>query len=267
MGIVKLTDLPELEEYRQGDGTVFVAVQNGVLYQLPADLINELLVGSSLDSTLTDEAKAANAKAVGDELAKIKQDIEDLKYVPIEITAFTARPSSYLMGSTADAVVLSWSTNKTPKAVKVKGIDVDPEATTFTDERGYTSNTSFRLTVTDEREKTAERDVWIYFQNVVYYGGCAVPEEVTGELVSSLTQTRKDTRQGTYQATVGDGQRFVFALPSRMGTPTFAVGGFVGGFSRIAEKLDVTNTAGYTEHYDVWASDQEGLGNTSVVVS
>jgi hypothetical protein len=57
-----------------------------------------------------------------------------------------------------------------------------------------------------------------------------------------------------------------YCLPNSLGTPIFAVGGFMGGFSKVAS-LNFTNFSGYTSTYDIWKSDQSSLGVTTVTIS
>jgi hypothetical protein len=51
-----------------------------------------------------------------------------------------------------------------------------------------------------------------------------------------------------------------------MGTRSFKVGGFDGGFT-LYDTISFTNASGYTEEYYVYRSDNAGLGQTSVTVS
>ena len=46
----------------------------------------------------------------------------------------------------------------------------------------------------------------------------------------------------------------------------FNVGGFDGGFFKVSTQ-DYTNPSGHTESYQVWRSDNAGLGQTTVKVS
>lgn len=71
----------------------------------------------------------------------------------------------------------------------------------------------------------------------------------------------------SFSATAGASDYLWFACRSAFGTPTFTVGGFVGGFSLVASAISVTNSEGYSENYDVYRSDSIGLGPTTVVVS
>jgi hypothetical protein len=55
----------------------------------------------------------------------------------------------------------------------------------------------------------------------------------------------------------------LFAFPKRLGTVTFWVGGFQGGFED-PETVSVTNANGWTEDYYVWRSTNSNLGATVV---
>ena len=59
------------------------------------------------------------------------------------------------------------------------------------------------------------------------------------------------------------GQYLLFAFPVRLGTVTFWVGGFEGGFES-PETVSVTNAGGFMEDYYVWRSTNSGLGATIV---
>ena len=56
-----------------------------------------------------------------------------------------------------------------------------------------------------------------------------------------------------------------YAIPHRLGTPVFFVGGFEGGFA-LEKTFDYQNPSGYTESYDVYKSTNAGLGSTTVTV-
>ena len=56
-----------------------------------------------------------------------------------------------------------------------------------------------------------------------------------------------------------------FCIPVKWDTPTFNVGGFDGGFFKVAE-INFTNKSGYTEPYSIWRSDNHSLGSQSVTV-
>ena len=78
---------------------------------------------------------------------------------------------------------------------------------------------------------------------------------------NSVTNTNTQTWNSVNS---GVGQYLLFAFPTRLGIPTFYVGGFEGGF-QTPETVSVTNINGYTENYYVWRSDNSNLGATVVV--
>lgn len=70
----------------------------------------------------------------------------------------------------------------------------------------------------------------------------------------------------TFTVNPGVGQYIVYAYPTRLGTATFSVGGFAGGFLP-AVTVSVTNASGYVENFSVYRSVNSNLGSTTVVVT
>ncbi|WP_157796132.1 hypothetical protein [Thomasclavelia cocleata] len=52
-------------------------------------------------------------------------------------------------------------------------------------------------------------------------------------------------------------------MPARYGAVNFNVGGFDGGFTKVAT-IEFTNASGYTENYDIYKSDNANLGTQTV---
>ena len=84
--------------------------------------------------------------------------------------------------------------------------------------------------------------------------------------VLTLTKGLQGSKAKTFTVNAGAGQHIYYAIPTRYGTPAFKVGGFDGGFSK-AGTIQFKNASGYTESYDIWISDNAGLGNTTVNVA
>lgn len=196
-----------------------------------------------------------------DDIEQMKKDIADLKYVPIDITHISNSVGVVEMGRTVNGVILSWTTNKTPVSLTVDGESVDAAAESIQLDTSITANKTFTVIATDERGATASATTSITFHNGVYYG--------VGTPTTNILTLNKKLQSGkdlTFTVDAGDGQNILFALPTRYGTPNFNVGGFDGGFHKI-NPINFTNASGYTESYDVWVSDNTGLGNTTVKVS
>ena len=215
---------------------------------------------------VVDEQKVTNIVLGIEEFKKMQDDIAELKYVPIDITSISNDVGTKELGSSVDSVTVSWAVNKEPKSQSVQGEAVDVSARSKTIPGPFTTNQSFTVAVTDERGATDSASTTISFVNGVYYGVLTDGAEVDSAAILSLTRKLQGSKGITFTVNAGATQRIVYALPSRYGTPNFKVGGFDGGFS-LVKTFAFTNASGYTESYDVWMSDNVGLGSTNVTVS
>ena len=197
---------------------------------------------------------------------KILADIAELKYVPIDITSISNNVGTKELGSSVDSVTVSWAVNKEPMSQTVQGESVDVSARSKTIPGPFTNSKSFAVTATDEKGKTDSESTSISFLNGVYYGVLEDGAEANSETVLTLTKKLQGSKALTFTVNAGATQKIVFALPTRYGTPNFNVGGFDGGFS-LVKTFDFTNSSEYTESYDVWMSENVGLGTTTVIVT
>lgn len=95
----------------------------------------------------------------------------------------------------------------------------------------------------------------------VYYGS-AVPGAHDEAFIEALASSAlASSRNRTIAVSATAGQRAYYAIPSSYGTPVFTIGGFVTTHTLMAT-VNVTNTNGVTQSYDLWASDIFG-GATS----
>ena len=161
---------------------------------------------------------------------------------------------------------MKWATNKTPVSVTVEGESVSPD-TTSKELTGLsiTAEKTFTVVAADSRGSQTFTAV-MRFCNGVYTGAAAAPAAVDSAFIRTLTKTLQSGRSRTFTVNAAAGQYIWYACPAGYGTPVFNVGGFDGGFSKVAT-LDYTNPSGYTESYQVWRSDNAGLGQTTVKVS
>lgn len=202
------------------------------------------------------------------DVSTLQQQVADLLYVPIDITKFTHNAGTVEMGSVVEELTLTWELNKVPisQTVEGKAVDVSARSETLTG-MNMTQSRTFTMTATDEREKTDSATTTVNFLNGIYYGAAAAPEALDGAFLLALEKkTLSSARGRTIDATAADGQHIWYALPARLGTCKFTVGGFEGGFD-LAATMDFTNAKGYTESYYIYRSGQTGLGETKVVIS
>jgi hypothetical protein len=113
---------------------------------------------------------------------------------------------------------------------------------------------------------TATSNITLTFVNNVYYAGntSASASENIGNIVTNAVLS--NTRARTFTINAGTNEYIYYSYPSRLGTATFTVGGFEGGFSLISTETHI-NSLGFSESYYVYRSDNKSLGSTTVVVS
>lgn len=98
----------------------------------------------------------------------------------------------------------------------------------------------------------------------MYYGvGNAVGDGIDDAFVKGLTKALSGNKAKIFTVNAEQGQYIYYALPKRLGTPVFFVGGFEGGFA-LEKTFNYTNPSGYAEAYDVYKSTNAGLGSTKV---
>jgi len=210
------------------------------------------------DYILTDDDKQDITGMVlnSEEIAKIQQDIADLKYVPIQITSISPATKTLDKGSVLDSITIKWALNKAPVSQSLDGTALDASVRERTlDGLSVKDNTKFTLTVTDERKAEDEASVYIYFYNSVYYGALDDGAQIDSAAILSLSKKLQASRGLTFTVTPGAGQRIAYALPVAYGTPSFkdADTGFQMDMYH-AETIAFTNAYGHTEDYAVWLS-------------
>lgn len=102
-------------------------------------------------------------------------------------------------------------------------------------------------------------------QNYLYYGVTTKEDTYLESDVEGLanSEATNDNTQVWDSVTAGASEYLLFAFPTRLGTVTFWVGGFEGGFES-PETVSVTNSGGFKEDYYVWRSTNLNLGATVV---
>lgn len=103
------------------------------------------------------------------------------------------------------------------------------------------------------------------FVNRIFYGVSTVASGYTEANIEGLAGTDlQDSKSKTFSVSPGASEYIIFAYPTRLGTATFTVGGFAGGFQSPAT-VSITNASGYTENYYAYRSTNLNLGSTTVV--
>lgn len=203
-------------------------------------------------------------------IKKIKDEFvtrDEFEYVPIAITSFTNNKNTVEMGTKITDVILNWALNKDPKTMMINSESITPLSTRTKTYSGknITQNVTYTLKVTDEKDANATKTTSITFVNGVYWGAKAAPSNYDSAFILGLSKALQGSKGKTFTVDAAAGQHIFYAVASRYGTCTFNVGGFDGGFTKVAT-IEFTNSSGYTESYDIYKSVNAGLGNTTVTV-
>lgn len=212
-------------------------------------------LSSEYPNSVAVEAALDRANQAEADIIEIKRRLDALEYQDIKINSFTATPSLCEMGST-NTIALAWSLNKTPTTQTINSVSVSGTSATY---ENVASNTTYTLAVSDG-QTNASKSASVSFANQIYWGAAANLDNV-----ESLTKTLSNTKTRTINVTAVTGQYIIYAIPVRLGTVTFYVEGFEGGFELPVEKT-LTNESGYRENYYVYRSTNANLGATTIEV-
>lgn len=226
----------------------------------------------SVESGLFDTQTAV--QGLQTDLESVERQIEDLRYEPIAINTFTMSPATVEKGSTVQSINFAYTLNKTPKTLKLDSETLTPNSTSYQKTGlSVTSDTTYTLTATDDGSysnppKTVTKTATLRFYDKIHYGVATVPSTYNNDfLLTGLSNhDLASSKAKTFTVNATSGKFIFFALPTSMGTPNFNVGGFDGGFTKVAE-FSHRNDSGYTTTYAVYKSDNAGLGTTKVTIS
>ena len=252
---------------------------DGIWHDLPATVSQESFRAAERAAESVEEAKywADQAEYVVERVADMRQELDDLEsdfyYKAVSITSFTSSVTQAEIGSTVNAVTLTYAINKTPSTLKLDGNAMTPaqSGSIALTGQGLTANKTWTLTATDEGSAssdpaTSTKTASLTFLNRCCYGAAA-SGTVNSAFVNALdNKVLTNTKARTITVNAGSGEYIWYAVPTRFGACTFQVGGFDGGFEP-AQTVSVTNASGYTENYYVYRSTNASLGSTTVVIS
>lgn len=258
--------------------------------------------GIQTDTSLTLSGEAADSKVVGDrigaingslssintDLSEINSKLRDLTYTQIKVTSFTISPTEAEYGATINKITCNYNFNIVPQTAYI-GIRLNnqtdyPNIQAITQKQGsvditgysFTNTSTIKLTGTDAGSDnnpvaTATANVTLTFKYSIHYGiarqGALTNDFLLNELSTHKLSTNNQTTFTVDAGTQSQGFYIFYACPVSFGTPTFTVGILTGGFRQIGTFAH-TNASGATNiQYQVWQSDNVGLGNTTIKVS
>jgi len=127
----------------------------------------------------------------------------------------------------------------------------------------------FRLDSSDGVDPDIDYAASLYFYNYIYYGNSTTGSGFNEANVEALTGTISSSYTTSRSINAGASNYVVWAYPSRY-TSIHASGARFNSVTMpftAPETVSITNTAGLTENYKVFASTQTNLGNSTLTLS
>lgn len=128
---------------------------------------------------------------------------------------------------------------------------------------------TFTATATvDGQEKTKQCTI-TYYNERMWGVSSEAAIDTSGEIDTFRAAQNKElsnSRAKSFTVAPGAGEYIYYIYRKALGTATFTVGGFEGGFEDPVE-VSYTNARGFVEDYYVYRSTQANLGSTTVVVT
>ena len=116
---------------------------------------------------------------------------------------------------------------------------------------------------------TVRANVAVAWQPKVYWGTGAPGLRNAAAILALTNKPLQGSRNGSYAYAGGNtaaNLKVYYAAPSAYGTPVFKVGGIAFPITLVAAGVSVTSN-GVTQNYDLWESDNVGLGNLTLDVT
>lgn len=216
----------------------------------------------------TDDNLATEEKSIVGAVNEINSQCKDIATKideisnPFSINSFTVTPSVAQKGSTIN-VTVKWSYNKDIKSQMLNNtaLDATLREKTFS---GVKTDVTYTLNATSTNNISKTKSGTVKFYNGIYYGKSS-SATYDSALINSLTKTLSDSKARTITVNAGTGEYIYYCLPTRLGILSFNVGGFDGGFNKVAT-INFTNSDSYAEDYDIYKSTNANLGNSTVVI-
>lgn len=186
----------------------------------------------------------------------IKQVNEILN--PFDIDTLTIDPLIAQIGSTV-SVTIRWSYNQDIKTQTINDEEIETSLREITYDL-ISENTDYVLNATSNNDIDKTKTVSLKFYNGIYYGK-SNNTDYDAQLINSLTKVLSDSKNRTITVDASDGEYIYYCVPTRLGECNFDV----GGFDKVAT-IDYINSDNYTEQYDIYKSNNAGLGNTTITI-
>lgn len=255
---VKISQLLKTDHINDNDS--FIILQEGETKRVEGRTLQGLkttVVNNVVDGGLDKALSAEQGKLLAKRLA-------DLEYKPISILSFNNNSSVVEMGNVIHDVKLTWNLNKQPILQTIDKENVDVKLREFNLRKDINKDITISLEAKDDRGLIVNKTTSINFMNGIYYG-VSNKDVSTSEDILNLKKELSNSKSRSVNVNCEQDQYIYYCLPSRLGSCTFFVGGFEGGFTK-TKTIQFKNSYSYTESYDIYKSTNKNLGNTTVTI-
>ena len=225
-------------------------------------------VNDKLNNVLVDDMvnidKVAYSTANDPNILTVKDALDKLLYFDLTINLSSNKSATLEKGNIVSNTTFSWTYNKSIVSQSFNNVSLDSSVRSYTYNDSFSTNKTFTLNANDG-SKNFSKSIGFNFYNGRYWG-VSDKSDYNSDFIKSLSKELSSSRGKTFTVNCGAGQHIYYCIPTSFGTPTFTVGGFSGGFSKVST-IQYSNAHGHVENYDIWKSTNSNLGNTTVVVS
>lgn len=197
------------------------------------------------------------------QIENVKDALNTLLYTDLAIAFSTSQPLINEKGTTLTDVVFNWDYNRDVDTQSIDDVPIHKDSRIYKYPTPISTNKNVTLKVNDF-VKDYSKSISFKFMNAIYYG-VSNSSTYNSELILGFTKELSESKSKTFTVNAGANQHIFYCIPESYGTPTFSVGGFAGGFNKVAT-IDFTNSLNYTEKYTIWKSVNANLGSTTVTV-
>lgn len=220
---------------------------------------------------------ATNISVTNAGFLNVQAVLDFLLYIPVSISAFSTVVANYEIGSVVSALTFNWTLNKNPITQAITGPNSTPPSLTPSQRSSVVGlspgiagsfvgdNFIYTITVNDGVIMPS-RNTTVTFLNNIYFGDSVIPGGINSAFVNTLNKVLQSSKARTFVSNATGSQYAWVAVRQALGTVTFTVNGFPGGFNS-PTVVSVTNNSGFSENYNVYRSTNPAIGPVTIVTS
>ena len=240
----------------------------------PNSTSKSLEISVDVDDTLNDKSTnpvqnkviTTKIKSVENTIKELQEELDGMTFIPLSIANFYHTYGFAEKGSTVETIDFEWLLNGTATNLSLNDENLSPTSTGVSINDTITDNKLFTLVATDRKGNTSTATTELIFTYKIFNGTSQEPEVYDNTFLNSLNSALQNSRVNTLNVNARENEYIYYSVPSSYGDCIFTVGGFVGGFKKVAT-IPYTNGYGVTVNYDIWRSDYANLGQTNVTIS